>query len=292
MPENALSENDLLETVASEARPGAGGSPELVPLDPDHPGFRDHVYRARRDAIARLALDYVAGDPAPTVEYTDEENAVWRQVRELLAPRHREYACAEYRECAEAVALDRARIPQLEEVNARIRPLTGFRMLPVAGLVSARAFLAYLADRIFLATQYIRHASRPLYTPEPDVIHELIGHAASFAHPRYCRLSEHFGRAARVASDEDVERIARLYWFTLEFGPAIEDGVPKAYGAGLLSSVGEMDRLRDAELRRFDCAVIADTPYDPTDFQPFYFVAPSFGTMFEEVSAFLRRFSD
>ena len=287
MPENAL-----LDTLADEVRPGAGGSPELVPLDPDHPGFRDPIYRARRNAIARLACDYVPGDPAPTVGYTEAEHAVWREVRGLLDPRHRDFACAEYRECVDAVALERRRIPQFEEVNARIRPLTGFRMLPVAGLVTARAFLSFLADRIFLATQYIRHPSRPLYTPEPDVIHELVGHAASFAHPDYCGLSAHFGRAARAASDEDVERIARLYWFTLEFGAAIEDGIPKAYGAGLLSSVGEMDRLRDAELRRFDCRTIADTPYDPTDFQPFYFVAPSFGAMCEEVSDFLRRFAD
>ena len=287
MPDNAL-----LDTLADEVRPEAGGSPELVPLDPDHPGFRDPVYRARRNAIAKLAFDYVTGDPAPTVSYADEEHAVWRHVRELLDPRHREFACAEYLECVDAVALDRERIPQLEDVNARVRPLTGFRMLPVAGLVTARAFLSFLADRIFLATQYIRHASRPLYTPEPDVIHELVGHAASFAHPLYCGLSSHFGRAARVASDEDVERIARLYWFTLEFGAAIEDGIPKAYGAGLLSSVGEMDRLREAELRRFDCRTMADTPYDPTDFQPYYFVAPSFGAMYEQVTEFLSRFAD
>ena len=287
-----MSKGALLDTLADGVRPEAGGSPELVPLDPEHPGFRDSVYRARRNAIAKLAYDYVTGDPAPTVSYTDEEHAVWGQVCELLEPRHRDFACSEYRECVDAVALDRTRIPQLEEVNARIRPLTGFRMLPVAGLVTARAFLSFLADRIFLATQYIRHPSRPLYTPEPDVIHELVGHAASFAHPLYCGLSAHFGRAARVASDADVERIARLYWFTLEFGAAIEDGVPKAYGAGLLSSVGEMDRLRDAELRRFDCRTMADTNYDPTDFQPFYFVAPSFGAMCDEVSGFLRTFSD
>ena len=291
MPENAL-----LDALAEEVRPRAaeegGRTPELVPLDPDHPGFRDAAYRSRRNAIARLALDYVTGDPAPRVAYADEEHRVWRQVRELLEPRHRKLACAEYLRGADAVALERERIPQLEEVNARIRPLTGFRMLPVAGLVTARAFLSFLAGRVFLATQYIRHASRPLYTPEPDVIHELVGHAASFAHPDYSALSAHFGRAARAASEAEVERIARLYWFTLEFGAALEDGIPKAYGAGLLSSVGEMDRLGDAELRRFDCRTMADTPYDPTNFQPFYFVAPSFGAMHEQVGAFLRRFAD
>ena len=284
MPANAL-----LDALADEVRPLRGSAVELVPLDPDHPGFRDAAYRARRNAIARLAHDYEPGDPAPEVTYTDEEHAVWRTVRELLSPRHRELAVSEYRESVQAISLDHERIPQLEAVNAQIRPLTGFRMLPVAGLVSAKAFLSFLADRIFLSTQYIRHASRPLYTPEPDVIHELIGHAASFAHPVYSGLSRRFGLAARAAEGEDVERLARLYWFTLEFGAALEDGIPKAFGAGLLSSVGEMDRLRSAELRRFDCRTMARTPFDPTDYQPFYFVAPSFTAMYEQVGEYLRR---
>ncbi len=265
-------------------------APELVPLDRDHPGFRDPEYRARRDAIARLALDWRPGDPAPEVGYTDDEHAVWRRVLAALLERHAELACREYRVCADAVALRRDRIPQLEEVNAVIRPRTGFRMLPVAGLVEARAFLARLADGVFLSTQYIRHWSRPFYTPEPDVIHELVGHAASFAHPGYSGLSRRFGRAALAAGDADVERIARVYWYTLEFGAVLEDGVPKAYGAGLLSSVGELERLRTAELRDFDVEEIAETPFDPTDFQPWYFLAPTFERMVRDASRFLDRF--
>ena len=276
----------VAEVPPAEA-PGAGL--ELVPLDQDHPGFRDPAYRARRNEIARLALDYVPGDPAPRVDYTPEENVVWRTVRELLEPRHRDFAVAEYRDSVDLVGLEHDVIPQLEDVNQRIRPRTGFRMLPVAGLVSAGAFLSFLADRVFLSTQYIRHPSRPLYTPEPDIVHELIGHAASFAHPFYADLSRAFGRAARRAGEEGVERLARLYWFTLEFGAALEDGVPKAYGAGLLSSVDEMDHLREAELRRFDCDVIAATPFDPTCLQPFYFIAPSFAEAVRRIGGWLRR---
>jgi len=284
------------ESAVLEGRPGPAPpeakAPDLVPLDPDHPGFRDAEYRARRNTIARLAFDYSPGDPVPEVAYTEEEQAVWREVNALLDPRHRERACAEYRECARAVALDRDRIPQLEEVNRTIRPATGFRMLPVAGLVTPRAFLACLADRVFLSTQYIRHHSRPLYTPEPDVIHELVGHAASFAHRGYADLSAHFGRAAKAATDEEVEQIARTYWFTLEFGAALEDGEVKAYGAGILSSIGEIDRFAAAELRPYTAEATAATEYDPTMYQPCYFLAASFDEMVERTTRFLRRFSD
>jgi phenylalanine-4-hydroxylase len=113
----------------------------------------------------------------PRIDYTGDEHAVWREVSRELAPLHARYACAESLEASRRVALPRERIPQLAEVNAAIGPLHGFRMLPVAGLVTAKAFLTQLARGVFLSTQYMRHHSVPLYTPEPDVVHELIGHA-------------------------------------------------------------------------------------------------------------------
>src|SRR5439155_2363852 len=137
---------------------------------------------------------------------------------------HAPYACAASLEAARRVALARERIPQLADVNGTIEPMHGFRMLPVAGLVTAKAFLTQLARGVFLSTQYMRHHSVPLYTPEPDVVHELIGHAATFAHPEFVRLNRAFGRATLAAAPDDVERIGRLYWYTLEFGVVREEG--------------------------------------------------------------------
>lgn len=267
----------------------AGGADELVVLDPDHPGFRDPEYRARRNAIARLALDYVENDLAPHVHYTDLEHAVWQQVWSRLGPLHDELACTQYRQWFQLVPMDRARIPQLEEINSLLGHATGFRMLPVAGLVSARAFLSYLSRGIFLATQYIRHWSRPLYTPEPDVVHELVGHAATLADPRLAELNRLFGRATDRSNEATVERIGRVYWHTLEFGAIWEKSRPKAFGAGLLSSAGELERLRGPHrLRKFNVESMAGMPYDPTDYQPAYFVAESFDDMIELLSAWLR----
>lgn len=267
----------------------AGGAQNLVELDPDHPGFKDVDYRARRDRIARLALDYQDGAPVPDVEYTEDEHGVWRCVWNSLEALHAERASAAYLRCARDVGLPRDRIPQLSWVNAKLKDRTGFAMLPVAGLVAARTFLGYLGRDVFLSTQYIRHASRPLYTPEPDVVHELVGHAASFADPQLAALNRAFGRATRAADDRRAERLSRLYWHTLEFGLVREDGRPKAVGAGLLSSAGELATFDErAALLPFDPERASRTPYDPTDYQPILFVAGSLTDMVSSTIAWLE----
>jgi len=275
-----------LELRAPDRLDAAG----LVQLDPDHPGFRDRVYRGRRDAIARIAFEYRDGDPVPTVTYTEAEQEVWRTVWENLAPLHERYACGRYLECSRNLKLDRARIPQLADVNGALGRATGFRMRPVAGLVSDRNFLGHLGRSVFLATQYMRHPSRPLYTPEPDVVHELVGHAATFCDPGFARLNRAFGEAATRAAPEQLARIARVYWYTLEFGLCEEGGGVKAYGAGLLSSFGELGRFAEhAELRPLDLELVAATPYDPTDYQKILYVAPDLTRTAEIVSAWLAR---
>src|SRR6185369_10821144 len=144
--------------------------------------------------------------------------------------------------------LSREQIPQLAEVNASIQPLHGFRMSPVAGLVTAGSFLGQLGADTFLSTQYMRHHSVPLYTPEPDVVHELIGHAATFGDARFVELNRAFGTATARARDlKTVEDIGRLYWYTLEFGVVREGAGLRVYGAGLLSSFGELGRFEKEE---------------------------------------------
>jgi phenylalanine-4-hydroxylase len=273
-----------LELQAPDRLDAAG----LVQLDPDHPGFRDPVYRSRRDAIARIAFEYRDGDPVPRVDYTDEEQEVWRVVWRNLAPLHDRHACSAYLACSRLLKLDRARVPQLADVNVALGRATGFRMRPVAGLVSDRNFLGHLGRGVFLATQYMRHPSRPLYTPEPDVVHELVGHAATFCDPAFARLNRAFGEAALRATPAQLSRIARVYWYTLEFGICEDGGAVKAYGAGLLSSFGELGRFEEhAELRPLDLAAVAATPYDPTDYQKVLYVAPDLPRTVELITAWL-----
>lgn len=269
---------------------GTSGEKHLVELDQDHPGFRDVEYRRRRDEIARLAREYKDGEAVPDAAYTEDEQAVWREVWKHLTPLHDTLACAEYLDASARLSLDRTRVPQLREVNERLSGETGFSMTPVAGLVDPRTFLEYLGRDVFLSTQYMRHFSRPLYTPEPDVVHELVGHAATLLHDDFVRLNRLFGEAVRHADAAGEVALIRVYWWTIEFGVLRERGALRAYGAGLLSSFGELGGFREhAELRPLDLEEAAALPFDPTDYQGVLFVAKSFETMAADVAAWLTR---
>jgi phenylalanine-4-hydroxylase len=161
-------------------------------------------------------------------------------------------------------------------------------MVPVAGLVTSRAFLGNLRFDQFLSTQYIRHHTVPLYTPEPDIVHELVGHAATLADPGFAELNRAFGRAAERVSEDVLKQIERVYWYTLEFGVAKEGEQLKAYGAGLLSSFGELERFQThARLVPLDIAAMVARPYDPTVYQEVLFVAPSFQDAVQTVTRWL-----
>jgi phenylalanine-4-hydroxylase len=262
---------------------------DLVDLNPDHPGFNDLAYRERRNTIARIAYAY-RGGPIPDAPYSPEEHRVWQDAWEHLWPLHQEHACRECVDLSIQLALPRDRIPQLEELNPRLTAATGFRMHPVAGLVTGQVFLGSLGKRVFLSTQYVRHAQTPLYTPEPDVIHELVGHAATLMNPELAELNRRIGLAAEGADDDLARELERVYWYTLEFGAAHQDGKVKAYGAGLLSSYGEIQRFaEEAQLLDFDLERMAHTPYDPTDYQPAIFVADSFRHVLDGVTAWLDK---
>lgn len=263
------------------------GDRVTVHLGADHPGVHDLAYRERRNAIAAAALEWVPGSPPPTIDYTDDEHHVWEVVAAELATKHRTRAPREVVEAGERLGLPVDHIPQLVEVGELLAPHSGYGYLPAAGLVPLQEFYGSLADHTFWSTQYIRHSSRPLYTPEPDVVHEVIGHATTLASPRLARVYELAGGAARrCGTPEALEFVSRVFWFSLEFGVWREDGEPKAYGAGLLSSYGEIEAFRDAELRPLDVAAMGTQDYDITTYQPVLFCGDSLDEVEDVVGGF------
>jgi phenylalanine-4-hydroxylase len=271
----------------------AGDGSVEVQLGADHPGVRDDAYRERRNAIAALALAWKPGEPLPRADYTSAEDEVWRLVSGELRVKHERYACREFLEGSARLRLPSERIPQLSEVTAALEPLTGFRYAPAAGLVPLREFYGSLAESVFHSTQYIRHHSVPFYTPEPDVVHEVAGHANCLAASRYAALYRRAGAAARrVESVAALEFVSRVFWFSLEFGVLRERGELVAYGAGLLSSYGEIEEFRSVAIRPLDVAAMGATSYDITTYQPLLYAGESFSHVEDVVGGFFDTCDD
>ncbi|CAB3404901.1 unnamed protein product [Caenorhabditis bovis] len=249
--------------------------------DPRHPGHGDEKYIARRNYLNDLAKHYKHGDEIDIVDYTEEEHATWKAVYEKLLTLHESHTCNVYRENLRMLQLEGVltadRIPQIRDVNKFLQRKTGFVLRPCSGLLSARDFLASLAFRVFQTTTYLRHSGSPHHSPEPDLIHELLGHVPMFADPILAQMSQDIGLMSLGASDENIEKLATVYWFIVEFGLCKEDGKLKAIGAGLLSAYGELiHACSDAPQHRdFDPQVTALQTYEDSDYQPLYFVADS-----------------
>jgi len=264
-----------------------------VHLADDHPGANDPQYRARRNQIAAAALAWKPGQPNPHIDYTGSEQSVWRTVCAELWPKYERYAIAEFREAVATLDLPRDHVPELDEVSARLEPSTGFRYLPAAGLVPLREFYGALEAKRFYSTQYVRHADVPLYTPEPDIIHEVIGHGHLLATPTFSELHRLAGTATnRLRDDESVKFLSKVFWFSLEFGVVVEDGELRAYGAGILSSYGEIEEFRGMELRPLDLVEMGTADYDITHYQPVLYRAESVDQIREVVGGFFRDCTD
>nr|ABR68851.1 tryptophan hydroxylase [Platynereis dumerilii] len=261
-------------------------------LDADHPGFKDEIYRVRRKKFAEIAYNYKHGQPIPKIEYTAAEVETWGNIWRELHKLYPTHACKEYLQnfplLVEHCGYRPDNIPQLDDISKYLTKKTGFQLRPVAGYLSSRDFLSGLAFRVFHCTQYIRHGADPFYSPEPDCCHELMGHMPLFLDKNFAEFSQEIGLASLGASDEEVQKLATCYFFTVEFGLCQQDGQMRVYGAGLLSSAGELKHaLSDkAVIKPFEPEKTIEAECQVTQFQDQYFYSHSFDEAKEKLRAY------
>jgi phenylalanine-4-hydroxylase len=261
-------------------------------LEPGHPGLGDEAYIERRKALFSLCREHrLKSLGPPLIQYTAEEQRIWREVSPQLDALHVQHASAIYLQAKRDLGISEQEIPQLRHLSTEIERRSGMHLVPAEGPIPYRTFYSYIAERGFPVTQFIRHGSKPEFTPEPDMIHDCLGHVPPLVNHDYAELLTLIGKAAvRVKSGDHVLALKRLSWFSIEFGLIEEAGQTKIFGAGILSSLGEIpfSLSPDVERRPFVTHEVIETDYDSSKMQELLFVIPSFKSLRREVESLVR----
>jgi phenylalanine-4-hydroxylase len=265
-------------------------------LEQGHPGLGDDGYIQRRKELFALCRKHrLERLGPPLIVYNSEETRIWREVSPQLDELHQKYACDIYLRAKRDLVITRETIPQLRLLSERVQQETNMHLVPAEGALPYRTFYEYIAERGFPVTQFIRHGSHPEFTPEPDMIHDCLGHVPPLMNRDYAELLTLIGKAVATTNRGDqVLALKRFSWFSIEFGLMEEGSEVKVFGAGILSSTGEIPySLHSPEVTRrpFVTDVVINTDYDPSRMQDHLFIAPSFPFLRRELEALVARFA-
>jgi len=263
-------------------------------LEAGHPGLGDKGYVARRQQLFALCRGHRLNRLGPPlIGYTAEENRIWREVSPKLDELHCQHASHIYLDAKRALGISQTEIPQLRHLSEQLKRKTRMHLVPAEGPLPYRTFYKYIGERGFPVTQFIRHGSHPEFTPEPDMIHDCLGHVPPLMDQDYAELLTLIGKAVSATQDpEQVLALKRFSWFSIEFGLIEEKNEIKVFGAGILSSTGEIPFSLSAEVERrpFITDEVIATDYDPSRMQDLLFVIPSFVFLRREVEELVKRF--
>src|SRR5262245_5149095 len=264
-------------------------------LEPGHPGLGDPFYIQRRKSLFALCRRHRLEQLGPPlIEYTPEETRIWRDVSPKLNELHVRQAWQIYLAAKRDLAINQEEIPQLRTLSERVQRETNMHLVPAEGALPYRTFYQYIGARGFPVTQFIRHGSHPEFTPEPDMIHDCLGHVPPLMNHDYAELLSLIGKAVSATeSGEQVLALKRFSWFSIEFGLIEDAGETKVFGAGILSSTGEIPySVLSSDVRRepFVTDTVINTDYDPSRMQNHLFVAPSLPFLRSELESLVRRF--
>jgi phenylalanine-4-hydroxylase len=241
--------------------------------------------RPPRGDYARAQADYTCAQN--WAAYTEADHDTYRRLYERQTALLPGLACDAFIEALPSLGA-RDRIPRFEDVNARLKPATGWELVAVPGLIPERPFFDLLAHRRFPVTDWIRSPDEFDYVVEPDVFHDLFGHVPLLFNPVFADYVQRYGAGGLKAHDLGAgELLSRLYWYTIEFGLIRQADGLRAYGAGILSSSGELRHsVTSLEPQRIglDLLRCMRTRYKIDDYQATYFVIDSFGQLFDMTS--------
>ncbi|PIE17871.1 MAG: phenylalanine 4-monooxygenase [Proteobacteria bacterium] len=253
--------------------------------------------QAAADRYADHAAEHIDIDAMKITQrwerYTDDNHEVWGTLFEKRMVQLQRDGSRVFLTGAEAIRLNAQQVPRLTEVNAQLAALTGWSSYGVPGYIPPRCFFAWLAQRQFPTTITVRPKTQMDYLPEPDIIHDVFGHVPLHTDPRFAEFLQTYGQAALVTDDpHHTERLARLFWFTVEFGLIQEDGRLKLYGSGLISSEGEGHHALyspDVERRPFDLERVCATPFEIDHYQPILYVLDSFEQLADGMNRYANK---
>ena len=216
--------------------------------------------------------------------YTGEQHSVWAELVGRVLPELEKHAAQEYLDGFQIIGLQADRLPNLTSISARLAPRTGWSSTPVSGFLPAPAFFEMLSLRCFPTTTWLRSRESLEYTPEPDIFHDVFGHVPMHSHKVFADFLEHYGRVCAGIEDAAVlEKLGRLFWYTVEFGVIRQNGEIKVYGSGLISSHGECTRVLagGCEVKDFDLESVLNQELDTGAMQPVLYAVESFSQIYE-----------
>ena len=246
------------------------------------------------------------------IHYSADENAMWQGLLERQATQIPNRACSAYLEGLEKLNLPLTHIPQLHDIDEILQATTGWQTAAVPALISFGKFFKLLANKSFPVATFIRRFEDMDYIEEPDIFHEIVGHCPLLTHPAFAAFNETYGKLGLDASKEERWFLARLYWFTIEFGlVGSRPDNRRIYGGGILSSPSEtlyalsgdeqqqsqhqqpqckqsqyeQPHYRRPEYRGFDLLDVLRTPYRIDHIQPIYYVIDDLDTLFDIVDS-------
>jgi phenylalanine-4-hydroxylase len=224
--------------------------------------------------------------------YSTEQHGIWAELVRRRMPQLEQHAAQEYLDGFETLCLPYDRLPNLAAVSAKLERRTGWNATPVSGFMPAPAFFEMLAARRFPTTTWLRSRDSLEYTPEPDIFHDVFGHVPMHAHPVFADFLAHYGQlCARISDEAILERIGRVFWYTVEFGLIRQKGEVKVYGSGLISSNGECSNVINGgcTVHSFALDEVLRTPVKVDEMHKLLFAIDSFEQIYKAMHALEAR---